>query len=377
MTGAIPPSHQSSSDPPDLPTSYQPPPPDPDAERRTARRNRRRLRRLKARYRSTIMSYYGRGTTYAEPVSSLAYALAAELGEESNDHLWMALVGVSSLELYGRTAAGIGLVPLDANDGDFGSAGGSERIWGGGERVLAVLRDEVRRLNPPTALDAAPRGVPRAADHEDAVMPTTARGPHDRAIRLSPEPRFLLVRHWSLYDSMRHSPYLAARLQLWSERGAGRLDKFLAVMGISLDQSRQRYTYMSLEVKRSLRNKLLQFGARSGLPGVVPPGPQGGRGREGYGFVRCWGWTACLSAQDVAVVVGAILEVGDGMARAASKDGNTNGHVRNGEEEADGPVDEDGRQESDELQSRFHKAYAALGEYVTHRAGVPVIPQTY
>ena len=278
-------------------------------------------------------------------MASLAYGLASALGRTDNDLLWHAVVGASSLELYGRTAFGLGLAAHhpDADDD-------SDRTPGAHERVLTALRDEVHRLNPPAAPDRA-GGVGAAAD--DGVLPTTATGPTDRAIRLSPEPRFLLARHWSLYDAMLHSPYLAARLQLWSNRGVARLDKFLAVMGVSLDQSHQGYRYMKMDIRRSLRQKLLQYAPRMGLPGLVPRGVGVGPQRwEGYGFVRCWGWEACLSAADVAVIVGAMLEVGrPEKGRGAQDDDEpTNGAA----------VDEDGQIQSDEFASRFNMAYDAL-----------------
>lgn len=66
-----------------------------------------------------------------------------------------------------------------------------------------------------------------------------------------------------------------------------------------------------MELKRVLRQRLLKYAPMYGLDGLVPPeAPGHAVSREGWGFVRCWGWKACLSATDVGVIVGAILEVG-------------------------------------------------------------------
>lgn len=81
-------------------------------------------------------------------------------------------------------------------------------------------------------------------------------------------------------------------------------------MGVSLDEARKGYTHMDMELKRGLRQRLLKFAPMYGLDGLVPPADRGRAEKEGWGFVRCWGWKACLSALDVAVIVGAILEVG-------------------------------------------------------------------
>ncbi|KAF2733447.1 CDC45-like protein [Polyplosphaeria fusca] len=263
---------------------------------------RKQLMTMRNKYNSVLDKYYDLGASYSEPVSSLVYSLASELGREDNDLLWNAIVGVSSLELYGRTGSGVGLNPLSAAGGSAG--------WNGdrGEMTRSVLRDEVRRLNPTDLRDVA-----RETSMGDAsgVIPTSARSATDKSIRLSPEPRFLLLRHWSLYDSMLHSPYLSARLHIWSDAGRRRLDKLLAKMGVSLTQCKQNYTHMDMELKRGLRERLLKFAPVYGLDGLVPPPPRNGDMKDGWGFVRCWGWKACLSAIDVGVILGAILEVGD------------------------------------------------------------------
>ncbi len=273
--------------------------------------------------------------------------MAEDLGREDNDLLWHAIVGVSSLELYGRSMTGVGI--SDALDSG-GSAG-----WGGerGERIRQVLRDEVRRLNPPD-LDDPSRENKRS--EVSGVIPTTARSPTDNSIRLSPEPRFLLIRHWSLYDSMLHSPYLASRLHIWSELGKKRLHKLLAKMGVSLTQCKQNYTHMDMDLKRGLRQKLLTYAPMYGLDGLVPPAASVGRGKEGWGFVRSWGWKACLSANDVGVIVGAILEVGKSGVTVSE----TNRVWDRGRTEQKELVDEDGKAESEEWVRRFWEAYDAL-----------------
>ncbi|EFE32955.1 uncharacterized protein ARB_00042 [Trichophyton benhamiae CBS 112371] len=264
---------------------------------------RKRLIRLKRKHESVLQAYYSLGTSYSEPISSLLYSLASELGRDDNDLLWLAIVGVSSLELSGRTMSGVGI-------SDSSESGGSAG-WGGqrGERIRQILRDEVRRLNPPDDNEA---GREALRSELNGVIPTNARSPTDTSILLSPEPRLLLLRHWSLYDSMLHSPYLAPRLHVWNETGRKRLRKLLAKMGVSLTQCQQNYTHMDMDLKRDLRQKMLQYAPMYGMEGLVPPASSGGHSgsREGWGFARCWGWKACLSATDIGVILGSILEVG-------------------------------------------------------------------
>lgn len=223
----------------------------------------------------------------------MLYSLASELGREDNDLLWLALVGMSSTELYGRsktTNSEARQNPWNLNRGD---------------QIRDVLRDEVRRLNPVPASDIA-----RERDEAGGIIPTSARSATDTSIRLSPEPRFLLIRHWSLYESMLHSPYLSSRLHIWSDAGKRRLHKLLAKMGVSLAEAEKSYTHMDMELKSGLRDRLLKFAPMYGLDGLVPPEDSHRHRHEGWGFVRSWGWQACLSAVDVAVITSAILEVG-------------------------------------------------------------------
>ncbi|KAI1815173.1 CDC45-like protein [Poronia punctata] len=342
-----------SSNPGDAPSAAQLP------KAPSARTLRRRLIRMRRENESILRKYYRMGTSYSEPISAMVYSLASELGREDNDLLWLTIVGVTSMELYGRSSAGLAVT---VRNSDSRPTNG----WMGvrGARIRQLLRDEVRRLNPP---DLGSKD--RISGTEGAgVIPTTARSPEDTSIRLSPEPKFLLIRHWSLYDSMLHSPYLFSRLRIWSDSGLKRLHKLLAKMGVSLVQCKQNYTHMDMMVKRELRTKLLKYASLYNLDDMVPAAETDGRDRggakDGWGFVRSWGWRATLSAQDVGVVIGALLEVGrhstvvdeDGRIRAS--------HVQDAE-------DDGGAAEAQEWVSRFWEAYDALEDIDALKAGLP------
>ncbi|KAM3449048.1 hypothetical protein MY3296_007246 [Beauveria thailandica] len=340
-----------SSDPLEPPSGAQEPPAP------SARALRRKLLRMRSEKESVLQQYYKVGSSFSEPVSSMMYSLASELGREDNDLLWLTIVGVTSMELYGKSSAGVA-VPVRASDRSRPTG------WMGvrGARLRQLLRDEVRRLNPPEMANG------RVASENTGVIPTTARNPEDTGIRLSPEPRFLLIRHWSLYDSMLHSPYLFSRLKTWSETGIKRLHKLLAKMGVSLAQCKQSYTHMDMMLKRELRAKLLYYGKYYNLDEMVPAVDTDGKDRagakDGWGFVRSWGWRATLSAQDVGVVIGALLEVGKhaqalDLAFAASQ--------ASREIEDDGEVAAQG----EEWVGRFWEAYDALENIDALKAGLP------
>lgn len=329
----------------DPPTAAQPP------KGRSARSLRRQLLRLRRDNEAILRDYYRNGTQYSEPISSMVYSLASELGREDNDILWLAIVGITSMELYGRSSAGVA-VPVRSSDSKKSTG------WLGmrGARIRQLLRDEVRRLNPPE-LSSSSSSNGRPPPEAVGVIPTTARSPEDHSIRLSPEPRLLMVRHWSLYDALLHSPYIFSRLKTYGEPGLKRLHKFLAKIGISLVQCKQNYTHMDIMLKRELRSKLLKQGPLYKLDDLVPPvetdGKDRGGAKDGWGFVRSWGWRATLSAQDVGVVIGALLEVGKHATLPSSSAGDGSSQIV---EEVDDHLIEQG----EEWVPRFWDAFDAL-----------------
>ena len=90
------------------------------------------------------------------------------------------------------------------------------------DKYHSIFYDEVFRLNPPATAGSSA---------------TTSLHPDDSSIRATDELRFLLFRHWNLYDAMYHSSYVASKLGIWRERGRKKLSGLLAKMGrvLSLD----------------------------------------------------------------------------------------------------------------------------------------------
>ncbi|KAF2864255.1 CDC45-like protein [Piedraia hortae CBS 480.64] len=245
------------------------PPPSPGE---VLQQQKREFIRLKNKYETAVENHYTSGSWTSEPSSSLFFSLASDLGRADNELLWLAIVGVESCSLSPFT----------------NSLPGRNKL----SLIKSLLRDEVRRMNPP--IDSRPVEYPT----------TSARSPTDTSIRLSPEPAFILIRHWSLYDSMLHSTYLSTRLHVWNEQGRKRLNKLLAKMGISLAEAAQGYLHLPLDLKKSLNQRLEKFAEQYNLHGLVPSS------KDEWGFVRSWGWAATFSAVDVALVVSSILEVG-------------------------------------------------------------------
>ena len=308
---------------------------------------RRRLIELQRPLKRVLEEYGGLGTSYSEPISSMMYSLASDLGREDNDMLWLTLVGVSSLELSGHTSTGLGTTNHQTSTHPIHQLHQSWKI-NRSARTFAILRDEVRRFNPSTY------------DHSPSLSParSVVASPTDTSIRLSPDPRFYLLRHWSLYDSMLHSPYIASRLGIWKDTGTKKLHKLLAKMGFSLSQCRQSYTHMDIALKKSLREQLLKYAPVYGLDDLVPDGRAPSNSNyDGWGFIRSWGWKAQLSALDVGVVVGAILEMGlhDPLVSSISSSSSTSASSQRTTTTTDNIQDR-----SETFLPRFFAAYDAL-----------------
>ena len=73
------------------------------------------------------------------------------------------------------------------------------------------------------------------------------------------ELRLTLMRHWTVYEALTHSPYIASRLGLYQEAGKEKLAVWLARMGLPLEECKQEYAYMRKEFKDPLFDKMLQY----------------------------------------------------------------------------------------------------------------------
>lgn len=112
------------------------------------------------------------------------------------------------------------------------------------------------------------------------------------------ELRLSLMRHWTVYEALHHSPYIASRLGLYQQAGREKLDIWLARMGIPLEECRQEYAYMRKQFKAPLFEKMLQYGNEFGLVHLTYPSF---RCVTSYGNLQ-------LAAADLVSGVAAVLE---------------------------------------------------------------------
>ena len=67
------------------------------------------------------------------------------------------------------------------------------------------------------------------------------------------ELKFMLLRHWSLFESIQNSPYMVSKLKLAKEPGQQDLLRFLSRCACPIEDAKQRFAFMNPRVKNKFR----------------------------------------------------------------------------------------------------------------------------
>jgi cell division control protein 45 len=230
-------------------------------ERRSAPQVTVRDSRAQARARrARVRTHYASGQHYGHATAISMYVMSMQLDKDNNDLLWLAIVGLTDQFLHKRIA-----------DDRYISLHSECTAW-----VIA--------RNPP-------RGHMETSDK--SLVPIADAG----RIVFEQEFRFMLHRHWSLYESMYFSNYVASKLCVWKARGREKLEELLAKIGVGLQQCKQKFPFMSSQMRRRLKEKLVEYGDKYGLDDIT------------YGsFVRYLGFSCPISAADIVYCVTALVE---------------------------------------------------------------------
>jgi len=157
--------------------------------------NAKRPRTLEVSRKKILREYY-EGYYYGSPSSLVLYALAADMGYQNQQLLWLAVVGLSSY----------------VESGHFS-------------------RDTFRDI----AQDVDNHYLNRAA--EDGV-------------KFVEDLKLPMYRHWSLMEAMTHSAYVYAELKLYRDHGHGTMQKLLVYAGLSPSNYKQTFSSMSLGARK-------------------------------------------------------------------------------------------------------------------------------
>ena len=95
-----------------------------------------------------------------------------------------------------------------------------------GNSQVAELQDEVSRTCSEDAQDMT------TMDSQGQSL--LLKAAEDHRIVFEEDFKFMMYRHWSLLESMRHSDYIAAKFEVWTSVGQKKLKTMIAQMGIPL-----------------------------------------------------------------------------------------------------------------------------------------------
>lgn len=302
------------------------------------------LKLSKRKRREEIMRYY-RGSYNGAPAATIAFELAQQMNSSQRDLLWFAIIGLTKQFV---------MEEIDADNYNL---------------MIDRFQDEVLALDTTSSTTVAGNA---GMDDGHVLNPAYEHG----KITFEEEFRFMCYRHWSLYEAMYYSDYVASKLGLYMDQarrfgarsatsasdGETSLHVFLARMGFSLRQSQQKFTYMPLEMKQMLREKTQEIAPEFGLDDLF------------YGsFKRQFAFQYQLCAADAVRGLQALLEAPESYISSVFQAENhqqqntwasmftidTNGISYNGDNSKDGDNDS-GDELRDFRQQNFILAHTAL-----------------
>lgn len=206
--------------------------------------------------------YYYMGTFHGKPSGCLMYELSHFLRKNTNELLWLACVALTDQFVHERLTD---------------------------ERYQAGVMELEQHINSSGNLDAVSSVTLK--DGTKVNVPDASR------IAYEDEPRLMLLQEWNLFDSMVCSSYVATKLKTWSDNGLKKMQLLLARMGFAREECKQKFQYMSVEIKRQMKEMFEQYLPEFGLTDFYY-----------RGFLLMHGYSSKVSAADVVYGVTALLE---------------------------------------------------------------------
>ncbi|GFY99387.1 cell division cycle 45 [Actinidia rufa] len=213
-------------------------------------------------FRKLKKEYYNMGTFHGKPSGCLMYDLSHSLRKNTNELLWLSCVALTDQFVHERLT---------------------------NERYLAGVMELEQHINSSGNLDAVTTVILK--DGTKVLAPDSSR------IAYEDEPKLMLLQEWNLFDSMLCSSYIATKLKTWSDNGMRKLMLLLARMGFPLQDCKQKFQYMNVEIKRKMKDEFEEFLPEYGLTDFYY-----------RGFCLRHGYSSRLSAADVVYGVTALLE---------------------------------------------------------------------
>ncbi|KAL3328303.1 hypothetical protein AABB24_035767 [Solanum stoloniferum] len=206
--------------------------------------------------------YYYMGNFHGKPSGCLMYELSHFLRKNTNALLWLACVALTDQFVHERLTD---------------------------ERYQAGVMELEQHINSSGNLDSI-----TSVTLKDGTKVTA---PNSSRIAYEYEPRLMLLQEWNLFDSMLCSSYIATKMKTWSDSGIKKMQLLLGRMGFAREECKQKFQYMSIEIKRRMKDMFEQYLPEFGLTDFYY-----------RGFLLLHGYSSKVSAADVVYGVTALLE---------------------------------------------------------------------
>ncbi|EGR33194.1 hypothetical protein IMG5_206854 [Ichthyophthirius multifiliis] len=158
------------------------------------------------------MENYYEGFFYGKSTSMLMYSMSQQLNKENNEFLWCAILGATDMLIHNKIT--------------------QEQY----DDMCQFLMIEIEKVN---ILNTDQKDIKQIG-----------------FIEPSNEYRFICLRSWNLYQSMYYSSYFASKLGIWTENGERNLKKFIAMLGIPLEEANQQFKFMQTQYKEKLKENI-------------------------------------------------------------------------------------------------------------------------
>lgn len=231
---------------------------------------RRNQRRDWEQRRREILLEYAEYTYYGESVSWIFFKLAWKMSLDSNELLWLAIIGIFDLYVSDRIEA----KTFDSYCGQLKSH----------LKRLANSKSNVNLFDEPNSSIDDILNVP-------AGRRTFVSVSHKKDLQVA------LYRHWNLFDSLSHTRLVSCRFKIWDRTGRCRFKEFLAELGIPLRQSRQKFASMDHEIRKNVLEWIENLCEKYYLKGII-----------GDSFEANHGFRHKFAAADVVHSLNALLE---------------------------------------------------------------------
>lgn len=216
---------------------------------------KRRERREWERTRDTRLFNYMQYSYYSRSSAVLVFEMAWKMSKDNLDIVWWAIIGSTEQSIIGKIEERLSIL----EDGN--------------------LQGHVSRLTHQHGIDI------------ENQSQSTVRITYDKDLQLP------LYRHWTVDASLRHSTTAAVSLRLYSIRGEKRLKEFLVEMGLPLDQARQKFTAMDLNLRHEFQQMVSKLATKYNIENIV-----------GTSFTLQYGYRFKYCASDVVYGMLALME---------------------------------------------------------------------